>query len=110
VTDEADAVRVDRVPSGLPGLDEVLQGGFFAGGVYVVRGAPGTGKTILANQACYRHAERGGKALYVTLLAESHVRMLGNLACLRFFDPAAIPHRVYYVSALRALEEAAFRR
>jgi circadian clock protein KaiC len=31
--------------------------------------------------------------------------MLGNLACLRFFDPAAIPHRVYYVSALRALEE-----
>ena len=90
MTDEADAVRVDRVPSGLPGLDEVLQGGFFAG-VYVVRGAPGTGKTILANQACYRHAERGGKALYVTLLAESHVRMLGNLACLRFFDPAAIP-------------------
>ena len=105
MTDEADAVRVDRVPSGLPGLDEVLQGGFFAGGVYVVRGAPGTGKTILANQACYRHAERGGKALYVTLLAESHVRMLGNLARLRFFDPAAIPHRVYYVSALRALEE-----
>ena len=105
MTDEADCVQVDRVPSGLPGLDEILQGGFFAGGVYVVRGAPGTGKTILANQACYRHAARGGKALYVTLLAESPLRMLGNLARLRFFDPAAIPHRVYYVSALRVLEE-----
>ncbi|HJS88220.1 MAG TPA: ATPase domain-containing protein [Acetobacteraceae bacterium] len=105
MTDEADAVAVDRVPSGLPGLDEILRGGFFAGGIYVVRGAPGTGKTILANQACYRHAARGGKALYITLLAESHVRMLRNLARLSFFDPAAIPHGVYYVSALRALED-----
>ncbi len=105
MTDEADAVEVGRVPSGLPGLDEILRGGFFAGGVYVVRGAPGTGKTILANQTCFRHAERGGKALYITLLAESHVRMLRNLAGLSFYDPAAIPRRVYYVSALRALEE-----
>ncbi len=105
MTDEADAVQVERMPSGLPGLDEILRGGFFAGGIYVVRGAPGTGKTILANQACFRHAERGGKALYVTLLAESHVRMLRNLARLSFYDPAVIPHRVYYVSALRALEE-----
>jgi circadian clock protein KaiC len=86
-------------------LDEILRGGFFAGSVYVVRGAPGTGKTILGNQACFRHAERGGKALYVTLLAESHVRMLRNLARLGFYDPAAIHDRVYYVSALRALED-----
>ncbi len=105
MTDEADAVRLDRVGSGLPGLDEILQGGFFTGGIYIISGASGTGKTILANQACFHHAGRGGKALYVTLLTESHGRMLRNLARLGFYDQALVPHYVYYVSALRALEE-----
>jgi len=40
----------DRIPSGTPGLDEVLRGGFIRGQTTLVSGGPGTGKTILALQ------------------------------------------------------------
>lgn len=39
-----------RVPTGIIGLDEMLSGGFLEGSAVLVRGAPGTGKTLLALQ------------------------------------------------------------
>jgi len=39
-----------RVRTGVPGLDEMLNGGFLPGSVVLIRGAPGTGKTSLALQ------------------------------------------------------------
>jgi circadian clock protein KaiC len=99
------SVELARLPTGIPGLDAVLCGGLFQGGVYIVRGEPGAGKTIFANQACFHHVGTGGRALYVTLLAESHSRMLQHMATLRFFDPAPIPAALYYISAFRILEE-----
>jgi circadian clock protein KaiC len=44
------AAKTDTTPvmsSGLPGLDDLLGGGFTTGRAYQVRGQPGTGKTIL---------------------------------------------------------------
>jgi circadian clock protein KaiC len=94
-----------RLPSGVAGLDAVLRGGFLRGGVYIVRGAPGTGKTTLGHQACFAHIQSGGRALYVTLLAEGHARMMQHLRGMSFYDTAAVPDRLYYVSAFRTLEE-----
>lgn len=94
----------DRTPSGIEGLDTILAGGFIAGGITIVQGRPGTGKTIFGNQMCFHHARAGGRALYVTLLAESHARMLMHLGDMTFLDPSAIPDRVYYVSAFSVLE------
>ncbi len=93
-----------RHPTGIPGLDLILEGGLLASGVYIVQGPPGAGKTILANQACFHHAANGGRALYVTLLAESHSRMFGHLRRMAFFDERAIPDRVYYIGGYSALE------
>jgi circadian clock protein KaiC len=93
-----------RLPTGIPGLDTILHGGFLEGGVYIIQGAPGAGKTILSNQACAAHAHAGGKALYVTLLAESHARMLQHLRSLSFFDPKLVPDDVAYVSGFGTLE------
>lgn len=98
------AAALDRLSTGLPGLDDVLGGGLFKAGVYMVQGAPGTGKTTLANQICFAHVAGGGRALYVTLLSEAHARMLQHLRTHDFFDEAAIPDRLYYVSAFNALE------
>lgn len=92
-------------PTGIPGLDEILHGGLLKAGVYLVRGAPGAGKTVLANQVCFHHASGGGKAAYVTLLAESHARMLENLAEFSFYCAEAVPESVYYVSAFTALKD-----
>jgi circadian clock protein KaiC len=93
-----------RFTSGVAGLDRVLDGGFFAGGVYIVEGIPGAGKTVLANQICFHHVKKGRHALYVTLLAESHARLLQHLQDLSFFDATVIPDRLTYVSGFNALE------
>ncbi len=99
----------NQISSGIDGLDTILAGGFIPGSITIVQGRPGTGKTILANQMCFHHARSGGRVLYVTLLAESHTRMFAHLDSLAFFDRAAIPDRVYYVSAFTVLETEGLR-
>jgi circadian clock protein KaiC len=95
-----------RVPTGIRGLDSILRGGFLSGGVYVIAGSPGTGKTILASQICYNHVAAGNRAVFVSLLAESHSRMFGHLQSQAFFDPKVISRELLYVSAYQVLEEA----
>nr|WP_297355439.1 ATPase domain-containing protein [uncultured Caldimonas sp.] len=97
-------LALERVPSRIPGLDVLLGGGFFRSGVYIVQGHPGSGKTILANQLCYSHVANGGRAVYVTLLAESHARMLQHIRGLSFFDESVIPNGLSYISAFHDLE------
>lgn len=93
-----------RRPTGIAGLDAVLMGGYLPAGIHIVLGQPGAGKTILGNQLCFNHARGGGRALFVTLLAESHARMLGHIGGLGFFDAGLIPNGVYYISGFGALE------
>src|ERR1700709_252101 len=95
----------DRFSTGIPGLDTILGGGVFEGGIYIIQGAPGAGKTILGNQICFAHAAGDRNALYITLLAESHARMIGHMRRLGFFDEAAIPDRMSYVGAFKTLED-----
>ena len=89
----------DRISSGIEGLDVILNGGFVVGGMYIIQGVPGAGKTILTNQICFQHIATGGVALFVTLLAENHARLMGNLRVLDFFDESAIPDKLAYLSA-----------
>ena len=104
-TKEPGADATGRFPLGIAGLDAILNGGVFRGGIYIVQGTPGSGKTILGNQICFNFASRGGSALYVTLLAETHARMLSHLSQMSFFDAAAVPDRVSYLGAFRVLED-----
>ena len=95
----------ELLSSGIAGLDTILKGGFLRGGLHLVQGEPGAGKTVLGNQLCFNHAAAGGKALFVTLLAETHARMLLHHRRLEFFDESLIPTAVSYVSAFHTLEE-----
>ncbi len=104
-TPDGGGQAVDLLPSGIAGLDTILKGGFLRGGIHLIQGDPGAGKTILGNQLCFNHVAGGGKALFVSLLTETHARMLTHHRRLEFFDEAAIPAAVYYISAFRTLEE-----
>jgi circadian clock protein KaiC len=105
MTLEAQDNELARLSSGVPGLDKILQGGFLEGGIYIIQGDPGSGKTIFANQVCFSHLAAGGRAVYATLLSESHSRLLQQLRTMEFFDETALPDRMVYLSALNALED-----
>ena len=100
-----DSRALERVDTGVPGFDTILNGGFFRGGVYIVEGTPGSGKTILANQICFHRASHGESTIYITLLAESHTRMIAHLRGMEFFRADLISSSVYYISAFKVLEE-----
>src|SRR5688500_15587812 len=102
---QPDGNRIERISTGISGLDTVLNGGLVKGGIYIVRGTPGAGKTILGNQLCFNLAAVGGKALYVTLLAESNARMMLNLGSMQFYDADVIPQSIVYVSAFGPLQQ-----
>ena len=93
-----------RFPSTVAGLDDILHGGLFEGGVYILEGPPGVGKTTLANQVAYNRATEGHKTLYVTMLSESHSRMVEHMSHQTFFKKSVVNAFVYYLSAYRELE------
>ena len=96
---------LERVPSGVGGLDTILGGGFLRSGLYIVQGPPGTGKTTFGNQICFNHIVTGGRALYVTLLAEYHARMMQHLGTMAFFDSTKIPDQMTYLNGLKTLQD-----
>ena len=93
-----------REPTGIAGLDRILEGGLLRAGVYLIQGPPGAGKTILGNHLCFNAAAKGGRAVYLTLLAESHARMMAHLRRMAFFDESAVGDRVYYIGGFSTLE------
>src|SRR5690349_454476 len=89
---------IEKFSTGIEGLDQLTDGGFLRGSAYIIQGPPGAGKTILANQFCYAHVRAGGRALYMTLLAESSSRMLAYVSQMDFFEGSALPDAMQYIS------------
>ena len=56
-----------RCPTGIEGLDDILAGGLPRGGVFIVQGDPGSGKTTLALQFLLEGVRRGERVFYITL-------------------------------------------
>ena len=55
-----------RVKSGIPGFDELVDGGFHGGTVNTVTGPSGTGKTVFASQFIYHGTKIGEKGMIIT--------------------------------------------
>jgi len=57
----------ERVPTGIAGLDALIEGGFLRGDVVLVAGRTGSGKTIFSTQFIYNGAvQYGEKGVYAT--------------------------------------------
>ena len=57
----------DRQPTGIDGLDVVLKGGYPAGRIMLVEGAPGTGKSTLGLHFLLEGVRRGKKSLFISV-------------------------------------------
>ena len=60
-------VVVRRLSTGVAGIDEILGGGFIPGRAYLVRGGPGTGKTMLGLHFLAAGAARDERTLFISL-------------------------------------------
>jgi KaiC/GvpD/RAD55 family RecA-like ATPase len=65
---------IERVKTGIPGLDELIEGGFPKGDTILIAGKAGTGKSILATQFIYKGAtEYNEPGVFVTLEEPPHL-------------------------------------
>jgi circadian clock protein KaiC len=69
------SIDTAKAQTGIWGLDDILAGGFTRGHLFLMEGAPGTGKTTIALQFLLEGAKNGEKTLYITLSeTESELR------------------------------------
>jgi circadian clock protein KaiC len=61
------STRLALAPTGITGLDDILNGGLPTNRLYLIEGDPGAGKTTLALQFLLEGVRRGEAGLYVTL-------------------------------------------
>ena len=83
-------VEIHKLPSGVPGLDEVLGGGIPELSFNLIAGGPGGGKTTLAQQIMFANASPERPALFVTILGEPPIKMLRYQQQFAFFDAAKV--------------------
>lgn len=66
-------VKENRVPTGIPSLDRIVDGGFNEGDTVLVAGQPGTGKSTLGVQFIYNGAVQSDQAgVYVSFVESAH--------------------------------------
>ena len=58
---------VERIPTGIPGLDKLIEGGFIKGSTILISGSAGAGKTIFCSQFLWEGLKRGENCLFITL-------------------------------------------
>ncbi len=95
---ETARVAIARLPTGVPGLDEVLGGGLPEYSCNVIAGAPGVGKTTLAHQTLFNLASPARRALYFSVMGEPALKMLRYQQQMAYFDPAKVGESIRFIN------------
>jgi len=89
---------INRLRTGVPGLDEVLGGGLPEFSFNLLAGAPGCGKTTLAHQMMFALATPERPALYFTVLGEPPLKMLRYQQQFDFFDLDKLNRSIRFIN------------
>jgi circadian clock protein KaiC len=98
-------VKINKLPTGVPGLDEILGGGLPEFSFNIIAGAPGCGKTTMAHQMAFANATPERPALYFTVLGEPALKMLRYQQQYNFFDLSRLNDSVRFINLSRVLED-----
>ncbi len=88
---------VGRLETGVRNLDAIFNGGLPKASVTVISGPPGSGKTILTQQICFRAASPKSRVLYFNTLSEPTAKTLRYLKQFTFFDAKKLEHGIQFV-------------
>lgn len=91
-------ISIRQMPTGVPGLDEILGGGLPEYSFNIVAGAPGCGKTTLAHQFVFANASPERPAIYFTILGEPAVKMLRYQQQFTFFDQTKLDESIHFIN------------
>ena len=94
-----------RVTTGNAGADAILSGGFPANSINIIMGAPGTGKTLFAQQVALHNADPERPVIYFTTLSEPLAKVVTYLQQLTFYDEAKVGTAVLYEDLGSAMVE-----
>src|SRR5579864_8383801 len=89
-------VTIRKLPTGVRGLDDILNGGIPEYSFNIIAGQPGSGKTTLAHQIVFANATPRKPALYFTVLGESPIKMLRYQQQYSFFDESKLGKAVRF--------------
>lgn len=90
--------KINRLPTGVPGLDEVFGGGLPEYSFNIIAGAPGSGKTTLAHQLMFALATPERPAVYFTVLGEPPLKMMRYQQQFDFFDAERVNSTVRFIN------------
>jgi len=91
-------VTINRLSTGVPGLDEILGGGLPEFSFNLIAGLPGCGKTTLAHQMMFALATPERPALYLTVLGEPPLKMLRYQQQFEFFVLERVNRCIHFVN------------
>lgn len=104
-----ESTKADRdtkvLSTGIDGFDVLLGGGLPINHLYLIQGLAGSGKTTLACQIGFSHARLGRKVLVLTLIAESHAKMVQHLGSFRFFDASLVGKEILFHSGYNSISQ-----
>jgi KaiC/GvpD/RAD55 family RecA-like ATPase len=89
-----------RVSSGVPGFDELVEGGLLKDRLYVVSGPPGSGKTTFSSQFITQGAKSGEDCLYVTM-HETKEELMQDMSGYEFgFDQVMASGKIQFLNLM----------
>ena len=87
---------MERLSTGHERLDTILGGGLIANSITLLVGAPGSGKTMLAEQCMFTNATPELPGLYLSTVSEPLDKLLRYGQSLTFFDATQVGRSVFY--------------
>ena len=87
---------INKIQTGIKGLDEILIGGLPELSVCMVAGLPGTGKTILTQNILYNVANQDNKVLYICTSSEPQAKVIRYQKEMSYFSHEKFLSSVIY--------------
>jgi circadian clock protein KaiC len=91
-------VKINKLPTGARGLNDILGGGIPEFSCNIIGGAPGSGKTTLAHQIAFANATASSPALYFTVFGEPALKMLRYQQQFSFFDSSKLGNAIRFAN------------